>query len=316
MRTLGKIFLAITVFWLWMGFARTFYYCQIKGQCGDTYINQDSVFLSKLPKTLHVFTDELVVLEGYHEFYFEKDADTSKILKAHAQFLEQLAAMLKSQPASRLLISAAYRDGEKSESAEKRARFISENLIKNFGISEGQLFSETLNISDSSGFGLIKFELLGFIPNGELLQQREEALFRTQWQDSMLRVSYNGLLGIFEPEATDFKQSPAFIEYSDSLLKFLHANPKAKLKITGHSDTHLEDSEAEKVAKHYAEIIKIYLVKAGIKNRITVHSSGKKEAIHRDVLPDNSPNVLALAKNRRVEIVIVLATEKSRKKNK
>jgi hypothetical protein len=301
MRTLGKFLLALSIFWLWISMSRLYYICQLKAFCA--FESSDADLLSKIPKTLTLRADGILVLEKYPEFVFDKNADTLKLFKEHDEFLSLVSTMLKSQPAARLLVKAYHNADEDAAVAGKRASFIIDKLTKKYSIPQIMVLQLT-DLSADNRSGQLGFEMLGYLPSADLLVAREDSLFKLQWKDSLTNVSYNGVLGIFEPKLNEMKASNQFIVYCDSLISFLKTRPGATVQIFGHCDTHTADSEADKTALHFANLSSNYLKKAGIKNKITAMSKGKKEPLQKDRLPDDSADVLAIAKNRRINILI------------
>jgi len=303
MRVFVKILIALIIFWLWSNLATYYYVCKLKGICNDNDLDKDSIALSKIPKTLSIKVDGIPVLENYPEFIFQENIDTIYILNKQNDFLNQVSLILKSQPNARLLVKGLHNAGEEPSIAEKRAAFIIDKLVKRYEVQETSVLNTTEMKKDSNAIGLA-FELLGYLPNSELLIAREDSIFRVQWSDSLTKGSYNGILAAFDNNSSELKLSPKFNLYCDSLIVFLKSRPGATIYITGHCDSYISDNEAEKAALHFANLCVEYFKKLGIKNKITTISKGKKELIANDSLLEQSPDLLSIAKNRRVEIII------------
>lgn len=317
MSNLVKVLLAALIFWVWMVFARSYYICEVKALCGPKLPELDSLELEKLPRTLKIVIDEIPVLEDFPEFAFDYSSTSSFYSSEHKRLLEKLANMLKSQPKSRLLITGYYLQIEKFKNPDRynnlglaRAMTIADKLLHEYKIAPEQLMTAGEMLNDSILKRPIVLDLLGYIPVGEELQAREEELFKKQWADSLNFVTYNGLLAFFEPGMPEIKAVPAFEEYADSLKNYLADNPKARLLLTGYSDTHQSASEAERSGMQYAKLTQNYLKKVGIKNIMELKSKGKNEPLVSDVLPDKTPELLSVAKNRRVDILIKLPGKK------
>jgi len=312
MRSFGKILIAVLIFWLWMNIATHYYLCEMKNICGGNELDNEAIAISKIPNTLLVKADGIVVLENYPEFVFVENVDTTRIYKKHSDFLAQLSAMLKAQPNARLLVKGRYRSSENETIGSKRAKFIIEKLVRIYSISETSVLHSVEIGSDSAGLG---FELLGYMPKTELLIAREDSIIEKQCRDSFTKVSYNGILATFEPNLSEFKSSTGFNKYCDSLRQHLKSRPNARIQIIGFCDSHIPDAEADKTALQFANLTAEYLKKSGVKNIISTSSKGKKELVKSDRLPDQSPDVLAIAKNRRVEILITESATKPKNKN-
>jgi len=300
---LGKILIALLFFWLWVNIATHYYFCTLKNLCPENKSDKEAEAMSKIPNTLTVRADGIVVLENYPEFIFADNLDSIVIFQKHSDFLAQLSAMIKAQPNARLLVKGRYNSNENAVIGTKRAKFITEKLIAQYSVPELSVLqsSELTTEQYASGLG---FELLGYIPKNQLLSAREDSIFLKQWKDSIELVSYNGILASFEPNLNDINLSAAFNEYCDSLKIQLKTKAKATIHIVGHCDSHSSDAEADKYGLHFAKLIAEHFKKIGIKNKISTSSKGKKELFKIDRLPDLSPDVLAIARNRRVTISV------------
>jgi outer membrane protein OmpA-like peptidoglycan-associated protein len=307
MRIFGKILISLLIFWLWINFATHYYVCALKKICTENPSDKDSIALSKIPHTLTVKTDAIVVLENYPEFIFAENIDTIKIFKKHSDFLDQISAMLKAQPKARLLVIGRYSSKENAAVGTKRTAFIIEKLVKQYSVPEKSILNsvEMFKNADSAGLG---FELLGYIPGTSLLTNREDSIFRLQWKDSLTNVTLNGILAAYDLNLNEIKPSVVFKQYCDSLKIFLSSRPNATIQLIGHCDSHIPDAEADKTSLHFAIMTADYLKKSGIKNKITSISKGKKEPLVNDFLPDKSADILSIAKNRRVRILVMEMT--------
>jgi hypothetical protein len=303
MRIFGKILILLLICWLWINIATHYYVCSLKNICSENASDRDSIALSKIPHTLTVKTDAIVVLENYPEFIFAENIDTTKIFKKHNDFLAQLSVMLKSQPNARLLITGRHSSKENAAIGTKRAAFIIEKLVKQHSVPEISILNsvEMFRDTDSAGLG---FELLGYMPGTALLISREDSIFGLQWKDSITNVTLNGILAGFDPNLNEIKPSVLFNQYCDSLKLFLSSRPNATIQLIGHCDSYIPDAEADKTSLDFANMTADYLKKAGIKNKITSISKGKKEPLVNDRLPDESADVLSISKNRRVRILV------------
>jgi len=317
MNNLAKVLLAALIFWVWMVSARSYYICEVKALCAPKLPELDSLELEKLPRTLKIVIDEIPVLEGFPEFAFDYSSTASFYSSEHKRLLEKLANMLKAQPKSRLLITGYYLQIEKFKNPKRynnlglaRAMTVADKLLYEYKIAPEQLMTAGEMLNDSILKQPILLDLLGYVPIGEELQAREEERFKTQWADSLTTVSYNGLLAFFEPGIPEIKAVPAFEEYVDSLKNYLAVNPKARLQLIGHSDTHQSAAEAERMGMQYATVTKNYLQKVGIKNIIELKTKGKAQPLVSDLLPDKTPELLSVAKNRRVDILVKLPEKK------
>lgn len=306
-----RILLGALIFWVWLSFARTYYICEVKGLCDPPPPTIDSSFLEKLPKTLQVMAGENAILENYPQFYFDYSSTAAVFTQDHEKLLDRLTLLLKNQPKARLHIIGYYLQNEKMPEVERyanlgvaRAMTLADKLLHEYKVSTDQLMTSGKMLKDTLLPQPIALELLGFMPDLEDLREKEEERFAAQFDTALLKVSYNAVLGYFDPHRADFTAVPAWEDYVDSLLVFLAATPNAKLVLMGHSDTQLNDNDAQKAGLTYAKAIEKYFAKKGIKNKIESKSKGKKEPLMRDVLPDNSSDKLAVMKNRRVEISI------------
>jgi outer membrane protein OmpA-like peptidoglycan-associated protein len=316
MKNFGRILMSLLVFWLWLVLVRTFYICGVKDLCSPES-DVSSITRGKKPLTLTVSADGIRVLDNFPEFVFDFSSTSFENSDDYTLLYDKLAAMLKSQPNSRLMITGYYLENEKKNDAFEnlglaRAMSVADKIAKEFEISSGRILTSGEITKDSVLDKPLQFEMLGYIPSGELLQAREEENFKKQWKDSITIVSYNGLLAIFEPNITECKIVPAFEEFTVALKAYLQNEPKAKILLIGHSDSHQSEAEAKKTAMNYAKMLDKQLKKTGIKNRIELKSAGKTKKLVSDVLPDNTADVLATAKNRRVEIIVI---KPSKKKN-
>lgn len=304
MQIFGRFLILLLVFWLWLSLTRTYYVCQLKSHCNHTALSSDSIILSKIPKTLSVEADCIKILQNYPEFHFEKASDTAHLFEIHNEFLNQLSVMLKSQPNSRLLLIGRYKSQEDALLANKRVDNIIKKLVNEFSFSENAIL-HTLEIkTDSTEFGFLGFKLLGFVPASELLIAREDSLFKQNFKDSLGRISYNDILAAFDPSVKKINISDALNDYGARLKSFLSENPKRVIQVIGHCDTQISEKEADALSLHYAEAMATHLKSLGIKQQIQTIALGKKKAMYNELLPDQTVDVLAVSKNRRVEIII------------
>ena len=321
MKQFGKILLLASIFLIWFLFAKTYYLCGVRNLCAKPNKELSESEIAALPKTFCVLADSIAVLENYPQFIFLEAEKSFQKNSLHKNLLEKIASLLKSQPKSRLLINGFYlekeMDSDKNPNGNPgldRANYISNLLTKEFSVSAEQIISSGSVSKADSLDSPIKIELLGFIPPSEKLQKREEENFRLQWKDSLNFVSYNGLLGFFESANNELKVVKAFEDYTLALKQWLKTNPDFKIKIIGHSDSHLSEEDAKKTALQYAGLCEKYLKAKGIRNKIETSSMGKSRLKTIDVLPDKYPDLLAIAKNRRVDII--LSKGKSKKRSK
>lgn len=321
MKQFGKILLIALVFLIWFLFVKTYYLCAVRNLCvkpGQALTEQE---INTLPKNFNVLADSIVVIENFPQFIFKFGDKSFQKNNLHKKLLEKIANLLKSQPKSKLLINGFYLEKEKEMDENPngnlgldRANSLGQILCKEFAVSAEQIISfGALEKGDSLAIP-ITVELLGFIPPAEKLQNREEEKFRLQWKDSLNFVSYNGLLGLFESANKELKVAKALEDYTIALKKWLKNNPEFRIKVIGHSDSHLSAEEAMKTSLLYAQLCEKYLKSKGIRNKIETSSVGKAQLKTVDKLPDKSPDLLSIAKNRRVDFVLYKVKNKKRNK--
>lgn len=313
MKIISKLIFIILICWAWISLSRTFYFCYLGGNCIGS-VNE--LKIPTLQNTLSVYADGLVVLDSFPEFYFYKGKSEIPNKQDYSLLLEQISTHLKMQPNSRLLIRGFYNNSEIQQPGFdlglSRANSLSELIAKEHNVNPQFIYCESV-LNEDSITKFIGLEFLGHIPKSEFLIPREDSLFRLQWKDSLNYVRYSGLLGIFEPDVETFNASNAFSEYVDSLKLFLKKNPKLIVEITGHSDTHTSEEEAKKIALHYADNCAVFLKKHGVKNKMIIESMGKAKPLYNDFLPDKSPDILNIAKNRRIEIRVISKSQRRKK---
>ncbi len=310
---LGKFLLGLMIFGVWMLFARSYYFCQVKGNCEQELLQHDSLRLAELPQNLEVQADGFVVFEAYPQFYFDHGSTLPIYGRRHLHLLEGIADKLKSQPQARLKIEAFFLGNEAEAHlgpyknlGVARAMAIADKLIYEYQVNPQQLMTLGKLKRDSSLAAPIHLELMGYRPTGTAAMEREVANFAQQFEQSVLRVTYDARMAFLrDPEARFKLAPPVFNEYLDSLKAFIANKDYIKILLIGHTDSKLKGKAAEKEALAFANSMKKYLTQKGITHNIRVETKGNDEKLEEDLMPDGNLNTYTAAKNRRVEILLV-----------
>jgi outer membrane protein OmpA-like peptidoglycan-associated protein len=107
------------------------------------------------------------------------------------------------------------------------------------------------------------------------------------------------LVTYFAFDKSDFNSDAKADKYFDESNMFLNQNPKARLKITGYTDTIGSDEYNQALGYRRAQSMQHYFESKGMpSNKIIIESKGEKEPA------DNNSTEAGRANNRRAEITI------------
>lgn len=302
------------IFLAWLVFARQYYFCTIKGNCGDREQVVDTTLLNNIPYTLQLTTEDSVLLKGFPQFCFKVGSNEAIMTDAHTDFLKKTASIVNNAHSSRLTLVITGRF-KASEQPQK-------NLSKNYndlgttrGQTAAQLLADNYNLnvnnirvtseiqSESENWQQLSFHLEGFFDESIDINQEDTALLK-QIKTSVEDITYTDKNANFDYDSGNFRPGKSFDIYIDSLKSYFVQHPNDYLVITGHTDSKGNSTYNRKLGLKRAKSVRNYLLKHGLIVEIKTLSEGSDELLFNDQYDDGSYNLEAMSKNRRVNIKI------------
>jgi len=307
-----RFLLGFGIFMLWLVWARNYYVCQVLGQCGPKQSHVDSTLLQNIPHTLKLMTGDYAILEGYPQFYFDFGSHAYTYVDGNEKFLSKVASFMNEHPKTTLLVRGYYLDKEKtvidnshyySDLGLARAYTIINKLVEEYQIPKGRIKAiSELAIADPIVEPL-QFDIYGYRPPQQEMN-KEDTVFLQQIKTSIKNITYDDKLAKFEYNSEVFKPSPSFGVYVDSLITYFQQNEKDYLLIIGHTDSKGNEAYNQKLGLKRANAVKNYLSRSGLTATIKTTSKGESEPKETDRDDNGRYKPEAMAKNRRVNILI------------
>ncbi|BDS09442.1 OmpA family protein [Aureispira anguillae] len=310
-----RFLLGLSIFVVWAVFARNYYICEIKGECGPPLVDVDSSFLENIPQTLDLTAGEHVILDNYPQFYFDHASHAYTYVDGNEKFLSLVATFLKEHPADsiKLWVTGYYLEDEKEAIVNSqlyndlgiaRAHTIIDKLIHEYKVAKSRIKAQSKLASDYPMLESLSFDIEGYVPPMEIAATEEDTALLEQIKTSVKNITYTDKSAKFEYNSGTFKPSRSFDVYVDSLKHYFERNPNDYLVIIGHTDSKGNAAYNQRLGLKRAKSVKAYLKEHDLVVTIKTQSKGKTSPMVEDKNPDGSYNIEAMAKNRRVNIII------------
>lgn len=310
-----RFLLGLGIFVVWAVFARNYYICEIKGECGVPLTDVDSSFLENIPQTLDLTAGTHVILDNYPQFYFDHASHAYTYVDGNEKFLSLVATFLKEHPEDSisLHITGFYLKSEEKAIADSklyndlglaRAHTIIDKLIHEYRVPKHRIEAKSQLASSNPIVESLLFDIAGYIPPVEIAETDEDTALLEQIKTSVKDITYTDKSAKFEYNSGTFNPSRSFDVYVDSLVHYFERNPNDYIVIIGHTDSKGNAAYNERLGLKRAKSVKAYLKKHDIDVVIKTQSKGKTSPLVVDKNPDGSYNIEAMAKNRRVNIII------------
>lgn len=310
-----RFFIGLSVFVVWAVFARNYYICEIKGECGPPLTNIDSTFLANIPETLDLTAGEHVLLNDYPQFYFDYASHDYTYIDGNEKFLSYVVSFLNEHPADSITleITGFYLKSEEDAIKDSklyndlgmaRAQTIIDKLVQEYKLPKDRIKAKSQLASSNPVVEYLTFNVDGYIPPMAVAQTKEDTAFLEQIKTSVKDITYTDKSAKFEYNSGAFNPSASFEVYIDSLKQYFGRNPSDYLVIIGHTDSKGNEAYNEKLGLRRAQSVKKYFEEKNLETTIKVKSEGEKKPAVADTNADGSYNIDAMAKNRRVNIII------------
>lgn len=310
-----RLLLGFGIFVVWVVFARNYYICEIKGECGPAPMDVDSAFLGNLPKTLDLTAGDYVVLNDYPQFYFDYASHAYIYTDGNEQFLNLVATFLQENPSDSisLVITGYYLESEQKDIQDgrfyndlgiARAQSIIDKLIQEYKVKPNRIKAQSKLASSNPINVPLGFNVKGYVPPIAVVETKEDTAFLEQLKTSVKDITYTDKSAKFDYNSGAFNPHQSFEIYLDSLKYYFERNPKDYLVIIGHTDSKGNEKYNEKLGLERAKSVKNFIQKKGIITTIKTESQGEKAPLVNDQNADGSYDVEAMSKNRRVNIII------------
>jgi OOP family OmpA-OmpF porin len=238
--------------------------------------------------TTQLLDHNKVILSGLPDPQFENTPSGLRLLPGSERAFDEIAAYMKKAPDARLMITgfthsddAAGISGIYETVGAARAAVCRDRLAKS-GVEANRLFVR----DETDDNRLVAFDV---ITETETISNGAE----TQSFDN---ISFRDLT--FASGSANFKTTPAFDLYVDSLKRYILELPDKKIFITGHTDDQGNNTSNTKLGQQRAEAVKSYLNAQGLRATIEATSQGEDAPV-----ADNSTEA-GRKRNRRVNIRI------------
>ncbi len=271
---------------------RYWYVCEIKQLC-----NED--VKPERPKTLSVKDDDVIIMEGFEQFLFEKREVRPILSDDNRLFIDSLAHYLEKDTNKVLTLAGVYLaqeidsthviEGSFQENLGLARAEALRSLIAARGIEEERIYLEANLRKDSS----LPEEPISFSISTRAKDVDEYSDLNYTFENmtySDANFKYNSDL---------FQPGKQFLAYADSVKRYLEINPDKMLFIIGHTDSIGGDTYNEDLGLRRAKNTAIFFQDSlKVDNLVQVETKGRTDP----VAPNNSEE--NRQKNRRVNIRI------------
>lgn len=310
-----RFLLGLVLFVVWVGTARHYYVCTIKGQCQPPESAVDSSFLERLPQTLDLTAGNLVLLDNYSQFHFDHASHAYTYVDGNEKFLSLVATFLQDHPNPSIILEVTgYQtaaEDEETQASQRynnlglaRAQTIIDKLVEEYNVPRSRLIASYETTTQAMLSEPLTFNILGYQPNDNLAEVVEDTLLLEQIKTSIKDITYNSRRAEFDYNSGIFEPSGSFDVYVDSLQEYLARNTGDYLLIIGHTDSKGSERYNQELGLRRAQSVKAYLRDQGIRVPIKTQSKGELEPLVDDQNSDGSYKTAAMAQNRRVNILI------------
>lgn len=310
-----RFLIGFAIFMVWAVFARNYYICEIKGECGPPLEDVDSTFLDNMPKTLDLMAGDHVLLNDYPQFYFDHASHAYTYVDGNDDFLNEAATFLAEHPGDTIymVITGFYLQSEQRAIVDSklyndlglaRAQTIIDRLIHEYNIPKHRLKANSRLASTDPVAEPLQFEVKGYVPPLQIAENAEDTALLEQIKTSIKDITYTDKSAKFEYNSGAFQPHHSFDVYIDSLKSYFEQNPKDYIVVIGHTDSKGNDAYNQRLGMKRAKSVKSYLTSHGVTVTIKTESKGRKSLMVEDQKSDGSWDTEAMAKNRRVNIII------------
>lgn len=280
MRILIYGFLA---FLLWAIPCRYWYVCQIKQHCAKEEIvtGSDPIETKEDAQNIVLSNNDGKVLEVSGSININPGFISP--LGDYGTFLDDVAVYLADHPNQQLTITGRWLEEEAG---------VDSKPYENMGLARAAIMRDSLA---GRGVDLSRLEIAHTRVAGDL---EEGILFFTQEKEEITFTNVNFSGDNFDSGSAAFRPNADFVQYVDTLIIYLEANPEKQIALTGHTDNTGSEDLNRKLGLQRAESVKRYLVKRGVRSTISTRSAGATEPV-----ADNDTEE-GRAKNRRFNLKI------------
>lgn len=314
----SRLLIGLVAFSLWAVGARWYWACQVKGWCDGKLTPSQLIAVSDAaslggqlaepenlqqpgdgkpaarPMTLALVKDGQPVIGGHEEFAFDFASHEPLLSSDNEHFLAAIAEHLKKNPKELVFIYGRYFKQESTSASSlyenlglARAAATREVLVNDFATDQNQVRLDFEAVESADPTHGPQAPLL-FVAKANTAPDAVSASY--EFKDMTISDAN------FESNSDKLQPTAAFKAYTDSLVTYCKAHPKAKLTITGHTDSDGDDKHNQKLGQSRAEATKKYLKSKGVKNAIATASKGEKQPVAPNDTEANK------GKNRRVNI--------------
>jgi outer membrane protein OmpA-like peptidoglycan-associated protein len=287
--------LVFLLFGVYVIFARWYFVCEVRQLCGQE--QQESPRL----KNLRLTEGDSVLLQGYDQFAFDSAAIAPRLNANNEAFLDTVAAILQARPDRNMTITAFFRESEQD---------IAPGYFENIGLARADQVRRLLL---SRGISQERISLDHGLSTDARL--REPLMFEL-YDPANIPQDYEKVVFTFQnmtfSDANFAYNSDAFLPgeplrlYADSVKTYLGLNPRATLKIIGHTDSIGSDAYNLDLGLRRARNAKQYFIDSlGVTAAIEVESLGKTRPAAPNSTPEGRDNPEGRQKNRRVNFVLL-----------
>ena len=291
--------LVFLLFFVYVLIARWYFVCQIRQLCGEGQQVEDIRL-----KTLELTEGDSAIVQGYDQFAFDSAAIQPRLNDNNQAFLDTVAAILKARPGRNMTITAFYRESEKGiapgffENIGLARADQARKLLMRRGVEQNRISLDHGLSEDDALREPLLFNL--YDPNN-IPSDFEKVVFTFR---NMTFSDAN-----FEYNSDVFKPGEPFKLYADSVKTYLSLNPKALLRIVGHTDSIASADYNLDLGMRRAQSARDYFRELGVEARIVVESQGEERPVAPNTNPDGSDNPEGRQKNRRVNFILTTEEE-------
>jgi len=285
-----RLFFGFLIFAAWISFARHYFVCQLRGNCGD---KQELVDDRERAKTLSLAFNDETILENYDQFYFKEGISKPTLNDNNFAFLDSLAGYLFDNEDKNLNIIGHYLESEKDIDLDKsifeNIGLVRANNIRQALVEVG-VEPERISTDHQPDEGTVLKEPITF----ELIDRENTEYIPIQNTVEDYTISDVN----FESNSDVFNPLESFNNYTDTIALIFEQFPNKTLTIEGHCDATGSEPHNNDLGKRRAESAKKYLIEKGIEATITTVTKGEKEPTATNETENGR------AKNRRVRFII------------
>lgn len=286
--------LLFLAFLIYAFFARWYFVCEIRQNCGEAKVEDTRL------QTLKLTEGDSVILRGYDQFAFDSASLSPRLNSNNEVFLDTIAALLSQNPERNLTITAFYRQDEAGIAPGffeniglARADQVRKLLMKR-GLDQSRISMDHGTTESNRLIEPLLFDL--YDPNN-LSDDFEKVLFTFK---NMTFSDAN-----FEYNSDVFKPAPPLLLYADSVKTYLELNPDASMIIVGHTDSIGSDAYNLDLGLRRAQNARLYFLDTlGVTADISVESLGEERPVAPNSTPEGLDNPEGRQKNRRVNFIL------------